>query len=270
MVVVSGSFDDFRSRHVRFLHEASRLGELHLLLWSDRVAQALEGKEPRFPQEERRYLLQAVRYVSRLTLVTDLSEPDALPLSAETNPGIWVVEQADDNAGKRAFARRHGIDYRVLAPEEMRGFPWEDENGQDTASGPKVLATGCYDWLHSGHVRFFEEVSQLGALYVVVGHDDNIQLLKGGSHPMLSQEERRYMVGAMRYVHRALITSGKGWMDAEPEVARIRPDIYVVNEDGDRPEKRAFCAERGLRYVVLKRTPKDGLRKRQSTDLRGY
>jgi cytidyltransferase-like protein len=270
MVVISGSFDDLRSRHVRFLQEASRLGELHLLLWSDRVARALAGREPRFPQEERLYLLQAVRYISRLSLVSELSDADALPLSGETNPDIWIVEQAEDSAGKRAFARRHGIPYRVITNEEIRGFPWEDEHLPGTASGPKVLATGCYDWLHSGHVRFFEEVSRFGELYVVVGHDDNIRLLKGEGHPMLPQEERRYMVGAVRHVHRALITSGTGWMDAEPEVARIKPDIYVVNEDGDRPEKRAFCAEHGLRYIVLKRTPKDGLRKRQSTDLRGF
>ena len=59
-------------------------------------------------------------------------------------------------------------------------------------------------------------------------------------------------------------------MDAEPEIERTAPDIYVVNEDGDKPEKRAFCAEHGLEYVVLKRTPKDGLSKRSSTDLRGF
>lgn len=270
MIVVSGCFDDLRSRHVRFLQEASRLGELHLLLWSDRVARTLAGKEPRFPQEERLYLLQAVRYVSRLTLVTDLSEPDALPLTAETEADIWVVEQADDSAGKRAFARRHGINYRILATAELCGFPCEDEPLPDTPSRPKVIATGCYDWLHSGHVRFFEEISRLGCLHVLVGHDENIRLLKGEGHPMLPQAERRYMVGAVRYVHRALIASGTGWMDAEPEVARIKPDIYVVNEDGDRPEKREFCAEHGLRYIVLNRTPKEGLQGRQSTDLRGF
>jgi hypothetical protein len=44
----------------------------------------------------------------------------------------------------------------------------------------------------------------------------------------------------------------------------------VVNEDGDQPEKRAFCRARGIEYVVLERKPKDGLPGRQSTDLRGY
>ncbi len=133
-----------------------------------------------------------------------------------------------------------------------------------------MLVTGCYDWLHSGHVRFFEEAAQLGDLYVVVGNDVNVRYLKGEGHPLISQDERRYMVQAIRFVKQALITSGLGWMDAEPEIAWVKPDIYLVNEDGDKPEKRAFCQEHGLEYVVLKRLPKDGLPRRESTHLRGF
>ena len=134
----------------------------------------------------------------------------------------------------------------------------------------KVLVTGCYDWLHSGHVRFFEEASAYGDLYVVVGNDANVRNLKGEGHPLYPQDLRRYMAGSIRYVHQALITSGWGWMDAEPEIERLRPDFYLVNEDGDVPEKRAFCAQRGLEYVVLKRLPRPGLQRRSSTDLRGF
>lgn len=130
--------------------------------------------------------------------------------------------------------------------------------------------TSCFDWFHSGHVRFFEEVSELGDLYVVVGHDANIRLLKGEGHPMFPQEQRRYMVGSIRYVTQALISSGHGWLDAEPEIERLRPDIYAVNEDGDKPEKRRYCESHGIEYVVLKRLPKPGLPKRQSTTLRGF
>jgi len=103
---------------------------------------------------------------------------------------------------------------------------------------------------------------------VVVGHDANIKLLKGGGHPLLSQAERLYMVHSVRYVHQAMISTGHGWMDAEPEIALIKPNFYVVNEDGDKPEKLAFCVEHGIEYVVLKRIPKAGLPKRVSTDLR--
>jgi hypothetical protein len=59
-------------------------------------------------------------------------------------------------------------------------------------------------------------------------------------------------------------------MDAEPEIDKIKPDIYAVNEDGDKSEKRAFCYGRGIEYVVLKRNPKDGLPHRESTLLRCF
>jgi hypothetical protein len=67
-----------------------------------------------------------------------------------------------------------------------------------------------------------------------------------------------------------LLSTGHGWMDAAPEVSLIKPHLYVVNEDGDQPEKRAFCAEHGIEYVVLERVPKPGLPRRQSTVLRGF
>jgi len=132
------------------------------------------------------------------------------------------------------------------------------------------LVTGCFDWLHSGHVRFFEEASALGDLYAVVGRDSNLRLLKGGGHPLFPQEERLYLVHAIRFVHQAFLSTGEGWMDAAPEVELIRPHFYVVNEDGDKPEKRAFCRVHGIEYVVLKRLPKPGLPTRQSTELRGF
>ena len=186
------------------------------------------------------------------------------------------MTEADDTAQKRSFCAAQGVEYRVFAPADLIGFP-EPPNVADpdgcsspVVRRPSVIVTGCYDWLHSGHVRFFEEVSELGDLLVAVGNDANVRHLKGEGHPLQTQDERRYMVGAIRYVTQALITSGHGWMDAEPDIARLKPDMYAVNEDGDKPEKRAFCAEHGLEYVVLKRTPKAGLSGRSSTDLRGF
>jgi cytidyltransferase-like protein len=134
----------------------------------------------------------------------------------------------------------------------------------------KVIVTGCYDWLHTGHVRFFEEVNEHGDVYAIVGHDKNIELLKGKGHPHFSQDERRFLVGSLRFVKQALISTGHGWLDADPEIARIKPDIYAVNEDGDEPEKRDFCEKNGIEYLVLKRLPKPGLTARTSTNLRGF
>lgn len=235
-VVVSGSFDDLRSRHIRLLHEASKLGTLHVLLWSDRLV-----GNPKFPEAERLYLVQAIRYVTSVRVVDDPRD------TGPVTPDLWVNEES----------------------VSLEGFPVPPP--MPTPPGrKKVLVTGCFDWFHSGHVRFFEEVSQLGDLYVVVGHDENIRLLKGDGHPFFKQEERRYCVGSVRYVKEALISTGHGWLDAEPEIYRIRPDLYVVNEDGDRPEKRAFCEKHGIEYRVLKRRPKDGLPARSSTILRGF
>lgn len=87
---------------------------------------------------------------------------------------------------------------------------------------------------------------------------------------MYSEDERRYMANSIRFVKQALISSGDGWLDAEPQIQQIQPDLYVVNEDGDRPEKRAYCDQQGIEYRVLKRHPKPGLPVRQSTDLRGF
>ena len=109
-----------------------------------------------------------------------------------------------------------------------------------------------------------------GSVYVVVGHDANIKLLKGEGHPMHSADERRYMAGSIRFVKRALVSTGDGWLDAEPEIEQIKPDIYAVNEDGDVPEKSSYCKAKGIECHVLKRTPKEGLPKRQSTEFRGF
>jgi len=149
------------------------------------------------------------------------------------------------------------------------GFPVPDPAAP--APGlPRVIITGCYDWLHSGHIRFFMDAAAYGALYAVVGSDRNVALLKGAGHPLQREEERRYMVGAVSSVHQCLVSSGSGWMDAEPEIDVIRPTFYVVNHDGDQPEKRAFCAEHGIEYVVLERKPHAGLPARSSTALRGF
>lgn len=248
-VLVSGNFDNLRARQLRFLQEAAKLGRVHVHLWPDSAA-----NPTKFPLAERRYLVEATRYVAHVS---------------ETIPAadILVVDEANDNATNRELSRARGLQYHVIPDRELTGFPMPVVTA---STGPKVIVTGCYDWFHSGHVRFFEEVAQLGDLYVVIGSDANVCLLKGTGHPLFPQDERRYVVGSVRYVKQCLVSTGSGWLDAEPEMQLIRPDIYAVNEDGDKPEKRAYCEQNGIRYIVLQRTPKAGLTQRSSTNLRGF
>jgi|WetSurMetagenome_2_1015567.scaffolds.fasta_scaffold329026_1 cytidyltransferase-like protein len=270
-VIVTSSFDDIRSSDVRFLEEAAKRGVLHVFLWSDELIVRLNGNSPKFPQEERLYFLKAIRHVSQAHLVNQLADLDSLPGDVEPYSGTWVVEDANDNLKKRDFCASNGIKYHVIERDILNDFSKsKNPNLKDRSVNKKVVVTGCYDWFHSGHVRFFESVSELGDLYVVVGSDENVRFLKGEGHPMFSADERRYMVQSIRFVKQAVISSGSGWMDAEPEIDKIKPDTYVVNEDGDVPEKRAFCESHGIQYVVLKRTPKEGLPRRISTNLRGF
>lgn len=132
---------------------------------------------------------------------------------------------------------------------------------------PKVFVSGCYDLLHSGHVEFFRQAAQYGELYVGIGSDATI--LEYKHHKTLySEQERLFMVKSIRYVKDAFINAGSGIMDFIPTVDALKPDILVVNEDGDREEKRQFCKERGIEYVVLRRDPHEGLDPRSSTDLK--
>ncbi len=267
-VVVSGAFDRIDSRLFRFLHEASDLGPVEALLWSDTLVEKLKGAAPRFSLAEREYVLDALRYVDAITVVDELDGVDVLPAGVDDG-ARWVVDGQSDSEAKRAFCDERGIGYVVVSDAELEGYPEREMDPLDP-DRKTVIVTGCYDWFHSGHVRFFEEVSEHGQLYVVVGHDANLRLLKGEGHPMFPEDERRYMAQSIRFVHQAFVSSGEGWMDAEPEIDRLKPDAYAVNEDGDRPEKREFCTRHNLEYIVLKREPKPGLTRRSSTDLRGF
>ena len=131
----------------------------------------------------------------------------------------------------------------------------------------KVFVSGCYDMLHSGHVAFFKEAARFGDLYVGIGSDKTIYELKS-RQTVCSEIERLYMVKAVRYVKDACINSGSGMMDFVESVERVKPDVFVVNEDGDSEIKRMFCKERGIEYVVLKRVPEDGLTERSTTSIR--
>ena len=131
----------------------------------------------------------------------------------------------------------------------------------------KVFVSGCYDLLHSGHVEFFRQASQYGDLYVGIGSDRTVESLKGHK-TLYSERERLFMVKAIRYVKDAYINQGDGFIDFLPTLDLVLPDFLVVNEDGDREEKRQLCHERGIEYVVLQRVPADGLAPRSSTVLK--
>lgn len=131
----------------------------------------------------------------------------------------------------------------------------------------KVFVSGCYDLLHSGHVEFFKQASQFGELYVGIGSDATYQEYKHRK-PMFPEEERLFMVQSVRYVKEAYINQGSGVIDFIPTLDIVKPDVFVVNAEGGSDEKRQLCAERGIEYVELQRTPAEGLQARSSSGLK--
>ncbi|MFM1930455.1 MAG: hypothetical protein RL387_1783 [Bacteroidota bacterium] len=131
----------------------------------------------------------------------------------------------------------------------------------------KVFVSGCFDLLHSGHIAFLESAAQHGDLYVSIGSDATIKELKG-RYPIITQQERRYMIQALKCVKECRINTGSGMLDYENELKDIQPDIFVVNEDGNTPSKEALCIANGIEYKVLERIPTEGLPARSTTSLR--
>lgn len=131
----------------------------------------------------------------------------------------------------------------------------------------KVFVSGCYDLLHSGHVEFFQQASQFGDLYVGIGSDATYQEYKHRK-PMFPQEERLFMVRNIKAVKEAYINEGSGVIDFIPTLDLVKPDVFVVNAEGGSEEKRRLCAERGIEYIELQRTPHAGLEARSSSSLK--
>ena len=131
----------------------------------------------------------------------------------------------------------------------------------------KVFVSGCFDLLHSGHVRFLEEAARYGEVHVGIGSDATVKELKG-RYPVNSQAERKYLIESLRHVTKCYISSGSGMMDFLTELKQVAPDYLIVNEDGNTPAKAQLCRRLGLCYVVLKRTPQANLPARSTTALR--
>jgi len=155
--------------------------------------------------------------------------------------------------------------FREIPVEDFRAATRKDPLNRATMK--KVFVSGCFDMLHSGHVEFLERAAAFGRLYVAIGSDRTITELKG-RQPVNTEEERQYMLQALRHVEQCLISRGTGMMDFLAELKQVSPDIFVVNEDGNTPEKARLCRRMGIRYVVLKRIPHGTLPPRSTTSLR--
>ena len=131
----------------------------------------------------------------------------------------------------------------------------------------KVFVSGCFDMLHSGHIRFLEKAAKYGDVYLALGSDRTLIGLKGRA-PVTNEKERKYMLEAVRHVKRCVISRGTGIMDFVDELKQVKPDIFIVNEEGNTSAKAELCRRLGIKYIVLQRDPREGLPARSTTSLR--
>jgi len=130
----------------------------------------------------------------------------------------------------------------------------------------KVFVSGCFDMLHSGHVAFLQEAATYGDVYIGLGSDKTIKDLKG-RETINSEDERSYMLRALSCVHTVKVNKGSGLLDFLPDLEELKPDIFIVNEDGHSPDKEKICKDLGIEYTILKRIPHEKLPARSTTGL---
>jgi FAD synthetase len=95
-----------------------------------------------------------------------------------------------------------------------------------------VLASGVFDLLHLGHVKFLEEAKKAGgknaALIVIIARDSTVQKNKGRK-PIMSENQRRALVESLKVVDQAVL--GFENFDIAEVIERIKPDIIALGYD---------------------------------------
>jgi rfaE bifunctional protein nucleotidyltransferase chain/domain len=124
-----------------------------------------------------------------------------------------------------------------------------------------VLASGCFDVLHVGHVAFLEAAKACGShLVVSVTSDEYVRRAKGVGHPFFPVAERYRMLAALRCVDRVVISEAE---DAVSWIKILKPVIYAKGEDyaggdpsGRLDREREAVEAVGGELVILDAWPK--------------
>ncbi len=114
-----------------------------------------------------------------------------------------------------------------------------------------VLANGCFDLLHVGHVRYLRGAKALGGkLIVAMNSDASVQQIKGGGRPFMAAEERAEIVAALADVDAIVIFDEP---DVRALIRELRPDIQAKGTDYTRdnvPEREEVLAYGGRVEIV--------------------
>ena len=138
-------------------------------------------------------------------------------------------------------------DSKIVSPIELRALL--DEAKQQ---GKRVvLANGCFDTLHVGHVRYLAAAKKEGNLLVVgVNSDTSVGNLKGPGRPILDQQARAQLVAAINDVDYVVVFPEP---NVESLLEALRPDVHAKGTDYTRetvPE-RAVAKRLGIQVAIV-------------------
>jgi rfaE bifunctional protein nucleotidyltransferase chain/domain len=114
-----------------------------------------------------------------------------------------------------------------------------------------VLANGCFDTLHVGHIRYLEGARREGDILIVaVNSDSSVCALKGAGRPILPEAARAALVGAPRAVDYVLVFSEP---NVEALLEDLRPDVHAKGTDysTNTVPERATSARLGIRVAIV-------------------
>ena len=126
---------------------------------------------------------------------------------------------------------------------------------QKVKKGKVVLASGTFDLLHFGHVKYLEEAKKTGGknakLIVIVARDSTVKNRKG-TKPVMPEDQRRSLVESLKVVDEAIL--GYEDFNIDQVIEKLKPDIIAVghDQDGIEREVRRAVARRGLNIQVVK------------------
>jgi len=118
-----------------------------------------------------------------------------------------------------------------------------------------VLASGVFDLMHLGHVRYLEEAKKAGGrnaeLIVIVARDSTVERKKG-ERPTVSENQRRALVESLKVVDEAILGYEK--FDIGKVIEKIKPDVIAVGHDQNSMEKtvKNYVKERELKIRIVK------------------
>ncbi len=138
----------------------------------------------------------------------------------------------------------------------MHGRYFEDVTDLAThlatrADEARVLANGCFDLLHVGHVRYLQAARALGDLLIVgLNGDASVRALKGAGRPRVAERERAELLLALRavdYVVRFTETNVERLLEV------LRPSFHAKGTDyrEETVPEYAVAQRLGVRTVIV-------------------